>query len=255
MVQFSILLPRERIRAVAVCVLIFFSVKAKAQFNCFCDTTALVNYVDTVYFNNNDTVAYRIDRDSGKKYFIKTLFRGDTIRLYSQINDSLQENGESCAWFKSGQLKYRLVYNKDRLVGSNNYRWYKNGAFHSISSNIRDTIRTLFFSEVGRLSYEETEFGGILLYSKQYCVNGNVREFSNYKMEPVLVASYYCSGMLKSIYHLWYSKPVGDYVEYYDDGSVKEKGTYKKGDQRKKTVFKKYQQGDYFESIKTPSGL
>jgi hypothetical protein len=54
---------------------------------------------------------------------------------------------------------------------------------------------------------------------------------------------------------LWYSKPVGDYFEYYEDSSLKEKGTYlsSKGDSdSEKRVIKKCKKGKCFESIKIP---
>jgi hypothetical protein len=244
-------------RKIAIIALLFgLALVVKSQNHCFCDTTAIVNYVDTFYWNEFDTVSFRIDRETGKKYFRKTVSYRDTTRLFYQINDSLQEHGEGCAWYKNGQLAHRHVYENGELVGSNNFWWHENGALKAISIHVNDTLKTTFFNLNGSLSHEEVTLGGELLLTKYYCSNGNIREIYHTGHEPVLVLSYYCSGVLKSIYNMLYSKPVGLYIEYYEDGSLKEKGKYiesKSGnDEARKRIFKQCKKGEFFESIKIP---
>lgn len=81
-------------------------------------------------------------------------------------------------------------------------------------------------------------------------------EYTDVSKDTVLVVSYYCSGVVKSIAYQRYSQLVGNYIEYYDDGSVKEKARYKSSktntDINRKMVSKKFKQGEHFEKIKIP---
>lgn len=102
-------------------ILIFYPVAMYSQINCFCDTTKIVNYVDSSYLWDSEYIEMRIDKDTGNKYFRKTIYSKDTIRYYYQINDSLHKHGEAYAWYANGQLNYRLQYENGHVVGSNNF--------------------------------------------------------------------------------------------------------------------------------------
>jgi antitoxin component YwqK of YwqJK toxin-antitoxin module len=225
----------------------------KAQTLCYCNNIATNNYIDTSYIQNDLLVEYRIDRETRSKYMIKTFFTPDTHRVSYQINDSLLNDGETCGWYKSGKLKFRLLYRNDTLIGTNNFGWYENGSIQFHAINKSDTIKTMFFDQEGVLSFEEVTFGGSLLYRKLFCANGNIREFRNFSKDTVLVLEYYCSNVLKSIRHYWHSKQIGNYIEFYNDGSLKEKGRliYEKNRSHSPKINdrKKFKKGKHFEAF------
>jgi antitoxin component YwqK of YwqJK toxin-antitoxin module len=239
-----------------ILILVFFVGAVKAQNNCFCDTSKILNFADTSYFYDDVIVQYRLDRETGKKYIFKTVFSPEEERIFHGLDDSLQIDGEYCSWYSNGQLAMRFVYNSGSLIGAKNFVWYKNGELKAFFVNKNDTVKSTFFDENRRLSHEETSYGDRLYRTTYYHLNGFVKEVQYINQYPSLILQYYCSGVLKSIGFYSYSKPVGNFISFYEDGSVKEKGKYTNklvdGEAKKIGRWKRYKKGRHFERIHIP---
>lgn len=227
-----------------------------AQDNCYCDTSKIVNFVDSFYLINDYMVELKIDRGTGNRYVVKTTNPPGAVRYFYQVNDYLQSNGEKCSWYANGQLESRFVYSNDTLIGAKNFVWYENGDLKALFVNKNDTVKSTFFDENRMLSHEETSYGDSLCRTTYYHPNGLVKKVHYINQYPGLILEYYCSGILKSIGFYTYSKPVGNYISFHEDGSVKEKGKYAnkliEGESKKVGKWKRYKKGRHFEHIKIP---
>jgi len=183
---------------------------------------------DTVYYGNGNIrsiVNHGIDGALTKS----TYFPDGSLWKENRAKEQFL-NGKQNVWWTNGNLKSTYQYEFDLLVGSAK-EWYEDGRI-KLQDNSCDTFRCVMtYYPSGQLeSKYKTDLEGSYVGSSEfYCENGQLISITNHYSLVSNREFRYCNGSLWKKGDMYQNLVwIGDYVEYFEDGSVMSKGTYTK---------------------------